>query len=192
MVSFHASSRKSNNLHFDGLLLSKAYKFLDEKVQKIYVSWHWRLIQRKETPEKYPFLCDTIDLKPSVEGTLKLQGKSLTTDLDDVHFIVNPYSFPLLLVTQANSSFPKVCHFPCPLSGRITSNTPPLPKISPNDTSFHISTNSPGLFLYLQNACWFFLKMCGKNVQVYWVHIPIKCIDSRHFYSCPSPLKTRP
>ena len=26
------------NLHFDGLLLSKAYKDLDEKVQKSYVS----------------------------------------------------------------------------------------------------------------------------------------------------------
>ena len=26
------------NLHFDGLLLSKAYKVLDEKVQKSYVS----------------------------------------------------------------------------------------------------------------------------------------------------------
>ena len=28
--------------------------------------------------------------------------------------------------------------------------------------------------------------------QIYGVHIPRKCIDSRHFYSCPSPLKTRP
>ena len=37
-VSFHASSRKSGYLHFDGLLLSKAYKDLDEKVQKSYVS----------------------------------------------------------------------------------------------------------------------------------------------------------
>ena len=26
LVNFHASSRKSENLHFDGLLLSKAYK----------------------------------------------------------------------------------------------------------------------------------------------------------------------
>ena len=35
LVNFHASSRKSENLHFDGLLLSKAYKVLNEKVQKI-------------------------------------------------------------------------------------------------------------------------------------------------------------
>ena len=38
LVNFHASSRKSENLHFDGLLLSKVYKVLDERVQKSYVS----------------------------------------------------------------------------------------------------------------------------------------------------------
>ena len=32
---FHASSQKSENLQFDWLLLSEAYKLLDEKVQKI-------------------------------------------------------------------------------------------------------------------------------------------------------------
>ena len=32
LVYFHASSRKSGNLHFDGLLLSKAYKDLDKKI----------------------------------------------------------------------------------------------------------------------------------------------------------------
>ena len=34
LLNFHASSRKSENLHFSGLILSKAYKVLDEKVQK--------------------------------------------------------------------------------------------------------------------------------------------------------------
>ena len=38
LVNFHASSRKSENLHFDGLVLSKAYKVLDEKVKRSYVS----------------------------------------------------------------------------------------------------------------------------------------------------------
>ena len=38
LVNFHASSRKSENLLFDGLVLSKAYKVSDEKVQKSYVS----------------------------------------------------------------------------------------------------------------------------------------------------------
>ena len=34
--------------------------------------------------------------------------------------------------------------------------------------------------------------MCGKNFQIYGVHSPRKSIVSRHFYSCPSPFKTRP
>ena len=35
---FHGSSRKSGNLHFDGLLLSIAYKDLDEKEKKRVMS----------------------------------------------------------------------------------------------------------------------------------------------------------
>ena len=38
LVNFHASSQKLGNLHFDGFLLSKTYKDLDETVQKSYVS----------------------------------------------------------------------------------------------------------------------------------------------------------
>ena len=38
LINFHVRSCKSENLHFDGLVLSKAYKVLDEKVQKSYVS----------------------------------------------------------------------------------------------------------------------------------------------------------
>ena len=38
LVNFHANSCKPANLYFDGFLLSKAYKLLDEKVQKCYVS----------------------------------------------------------------------------------------------------------------------------------------------------------
>ena len=34
LVNFHASSRMSENLHFDELFLSKACKDLDEKVKK--------------------------------------------------------------------------------------------------------------------------------------------------------------
>ena len=32
--------------------------------------------------------------------------------------------------------------------------------------------------------------MCDKSFQIYGVYIPRKCIDSRNFYSCLSPLKT--
>ena len=45
LVNFHASSWKSENIHFDCIHLSKAYTYLDEKVQKSYVSWHWRVTQ---------------------------------------------------------------------------------------------------------------------------------------------------
>ena len=38
LINFHASIRKSENLRFDELVLSKAYKVLDKKVQKSYVS----------------------------------------------------------------------------------------------------------------------------------------------------------
>ena len=38
LIKFHASSRKSENLNFYGLVLSKAYRVLDEKAQKSYVS----------------------------------------------------------------------------------------------------------------------------------------------------------
>ena len=38
LVNFHASFRKSENLHFHWMLLSKAHKDLDEKIQKSYVS----------------------------------------------------------------------------------------------------------------------------------------------------------
>ena len=38
LVNFHASSSKSENLHFDAFLLPKAYKVLDEEVEKSYLS----------------------------------------------------------------------------------------------------------------------------------------------------------
>ena len=34
LVNFHASSQKSENLHFDRILLSKVNKDLDENIQK--------------------------------------------------------------------------------------------------------------------------------------------------------------
>ena len=38
LLNFHTSSYKPENVHFNGLVLSKVYKVLDEKVQKSYVS----------------------------------------------------------------------------------------------------------------------------------------------------------
>ena len=45
LVNVHASSQKSENLQFDQILLSKAYKDLEKKIQKSYVSWHWKVMQ---------------------------------------------------------------------------------------------------------------------------------------------------
>ena len=45
LVNFHASSWKSEKLHFDWIRLSKEYKYLDETGQKSYVSWDWRVMQ---------------------------------------------------------------------------------------------------------------------------------------------------
>ena len=35
LVNFHTSSQKSENLHFDGLLLSISYKVLDENTEEL-------------------------------------------------------------------------------------------------------------------------------------------------------------
>ena len=43
LVNFHASRQNSQNFHFDWILLPKAYKDLDETIQKSYVSWQWRV-----------------------------------------------------------------------------------------------------------------------------------------------------
>ena len=45
MVNSHASSSKSENPHFDVLLLLTAYKVSANKIRKSYLSWHWRVIQ---------------------------------------------------------------------------------------------------------------------------------------------------
>ena len=46
LVKFHLDSQNfSEILHFDGLLLNKSYKVSAKKVQKSYLSWHWRVIQ---------------------------------------------------------------------------------------------------------------------------------------------------
>ena len=45
LLNFYASSRKSNYLYFDRILLFKACKDLDEKTQKNYVSCNWKVMQ---------------------------------------------------------------------------------------------------------------------------------------------------
>ena len=52
-VNFYGNSRKSENLHFYGLLLSIAYKISAKKVQKCYLSWQWWVIQTLKKNELF-------------------------------------------------------------------------------------------------------------------------------------------
>ena len=166
------------------------------------------------------FLCDAIDLKHSVEG------KSLTTVLDEVQFIVNLYRFLLPMIPQANPSFPKVCHLPLSQAEQLRKLLPlflltplcwgylnsqvrinkmvnsldynPCPsRLAPRIHPFIFLQTPQGFISLSRMLVEFSLKLlystiCGKIFKFYGVHIPGKCIDSRHFYSCPSPIKTRP
>ena len=44
-VNLNVTCGKSESLHFDLLLFSIAYKVSSKKVQKNYLSWHWKKIQ---------------------------------------------------------------------------------------------------------------------------------------------------
>ena len=75
--------------------------------------------------------------------------------------------------------------------------TPLSFKINLKDTSFRISINSWRLYLSpecLLSFLWnlYICIMIGNNFQIYGVRIPRKYIELRHFFSCPSWLKTRP
>ena len=45
LMSFYPSTQKSQNLHFNGILLNKVYNVWVKKVQRNNVWWHWRLMQ---------------------------------------------------------------------------------------------------------------------------------------------------
>ena len=60
--------------------------------------------------------------------------------------------------------------------------------------STHLFSDVP--FIFLQNACSIFSDLyippcVGKHVSIYGVHVR-KCIESMHFYSCPSSLLKTP
>ena len=69
LVNFDASTRKSENLHFDGLLLFKAYKVVDEKVQKSDTRFEEKLT-----------LCSKSDMRSLVNFNVS-SGKS-----ENLHF----------------------------------------------------------------------------------------------------------
>ena len=67
LVNFNVSSNKSENLHFDLLLLSTAYRLSAKKVQKNYLWWHWKKIQSLK--EKLTF-CLKIEMRSLVNFNL--------------------------------------------------------------------------------------------------------------------------
>ena len=78
----------------------------------------------------------------------------------------------------------------------ITTVAPLTFEISLKNTSFHIAMNSLGFYLF-RMVVEFSLKpvyytMFGENFQVSGIHIPRKCIVSKHFCLCPSPLADSP
>ena len=62
LVKFHLNSQKSKILHFDGLLLPKWYQVAARKVQKSYISWHWRVMQSLKKNWLLGFKYDMKDL----------------------------------------------------------------------------------------------------------------------------------
>ena len=45
LVNFDLSCQNSQNFHFDWFLLREVYNVWPKKVQRSYLSWHWRLMQ---------------------------------------------------------------------------------------------------------------------------------------------------
>ena len=70
---------------------------------------------------------------------------------------------------------------------------PPLSfKISLKIEFFHISLNSLGFYLYPEY--WIYSNLVystinGEKKLIYGVHIPRKCIEYMHFYSCQFPIQ---
>ena len=79
LVNFHGSSWNSENLHFEGLLLSITYKVSIQKVQKSYLLWHWRVFQ---TLKKNWLFVWKNDMRNFVNFSMS-SGKS-----EDLHFAV--------------------------------------------------------------------------------------------------------
>ena len=44
LVNFDPSTQKSQNLHFQWFLLCKVFNIWPKKVQRSYLSWHWRVM----------------------------------------------------------------------------------------------------------------------------------------------------
>ena len=125
---FWPITRKSQNFHFNGLLLTKVYNVWAKQVQKSYVLWLWRVIQRKDNSWEIYIFCAMNYTRSSQRRHSQTVGKifdNCVTDMDEFNFEFNLYSFTLILVHQENTSFPKVSYLLPPKAEQF-------PKISPS------------------------------------------------------------
>ena len=67
LVNFNGNSGKSENLPFDGLLLSIAYKLLVKKVQNRYLSWHKEWMKSDPNFEEKLIFCLKKDMMSLVD-----------------------------------------------------------------------------------------------------------------------------
>ena len=140
---FWPITRKSQNFHFNGLLLTKVYNVWAKQVQKSYVLWLWRVIQRKDNSWEIYIFCAMNYTRSSQRRHSQTVGKifdNCVTDMDEFNFEFNLYSFTLILVPQENTSFPKVSYLLPPKAEQ-------LPKISPSfsvNPSFLKISQPPG------------------------------------------------
>ena len=93
-VNLHARSRKPENLHF---------KVSDEKVQKSYLSWHWKVIQ---SLKKNLTFC----LKNEIRNFVNFNSSSGETE--NLHFD------GLLLPKECNV-WPKTIHTSCVVKNNL-------------------------------------------------------------------------
>ena len=110
--------------------------------------------------------------------------------MEDVHFIINLYSFPLSLVPQTNPSFPRLCQLPPPKQNNFLKLPPPFlltplfwgylntqvrinkmlnslyyqpcrSRLTPRKDPFIFVT--PLGFISLRNACWIFFQTLSRT-----------------------------
>ena len=101
----------------------------------------------------------------SVGGPLEMLGKSLKTVLYEVRFIVNLYSFSLLLCPQAKTFLPQVIHSPNPRQSNFQNSSPPSHlKFSPRLLSLPLQAERN--YTFPQAA--FFPKFAYSNSRKGW------------------------
>ena len=103
LVNFHAISQKSENLHFDELLLSQAYKISD-------VSWHWWVMQ---SSKKNWLLVLKINIRNLVDFDTSSGKSKICTLISYICFQLKKYRRVISHDTEEWSKVYRKSHFLC-------------------------------------------------------------------------------